>query len=151
MLLIGDDEREERHRLAGSRGHLQNAVSTRVEGLLEITHVCILLWIYPRIREEHREVIDEELHIGWLAGGGLRLPSEERVSVLDTRPTRALPLFVGCSSHEKCQIAAGAQCNQCRANISEDSTVDVVVEVLAQLPLHRVPRLWMSLMTSGIW
>jgi len=37
-------------------------VAARVQGLLEITHVGILLGVDPRIREEHGKIIDEKLH-----------------------------------------------------------------------------------------
>ena len=39
-------------------------MATRVERPLEVAHVVILLWVYPWVRKEYREIVDEELHRG---------------------------------------------------------------------------------------
>mmetsp|Transcript_2277 Transcript_2277/g.6643 ORF Transcript_2277/g.6643 Transcript_2277/m.6643 type:complete len:252 (+) Transcript_2277:1911-2666(+) len=62
--LIRRDEGEQTHGLAGTRRHLQEAVTTAIECLLKGTHVLVLLQVDPVIREEDVEAIEIEPHLG---------------------------------------------------------------------------------------
>lgn len=67
---VADDEREQRHRLAGAGGHLQKAMPPGIEGPLHLHHVLVLLRIDVLVGEVHRHVVDLEPH-----GGGRHLRS----------------------------------------------------------------------------
>lgn len=56
MLLVCDNERQQRHGLSGARRHLQDAVTPGIEGLFEIAHVGILFGVYTGVGEEDGEV-----------------------------------------------------------------------------------------------
>lgn len=81
---VGGDEGDQRRRLAGARGHLEQRVPARVEGALELPHVRVLLWVDRRVREVHRQAIQVEPHRGWeeraraLAAEVGRSPSRRR-------------------------------------------------------------------------
>jgi hypothetical protein len=67
---VGGDEGDERRRLAGARGHLEQRVPARVEGALELPHVRVLLRVDRRVREVHGQAIQVKPH----CGGGERQP-----------------------------------------------------------------------------
>jgi hypothetical protein len=60
--LVGGDQREERHGLAGARRHLEEAVPARVERALQLQHVLVLLGVDELVGEEDREALEEEAH-----------------------------------------------------------------------------------------
>lgn len=60
VLLVGDDQREQRYGLSCAGRHLQYTVTPRIEGLLEIAHVGILFGVDARVRKQHRKITGED-------------------------------------------------------------------------------------------
>ena len=56
ILLVCDNQGQKRNGFSCARRHLQDAVSTCIEGLLDSAHIFILLGIDPWIGKQHREV-----------------------------------------------------------------------------------------------
>ena len=56
ILLICYDQGQKRNSLSRSRRHLQDTVTTCVQGFFDGAHVFILLRVNPRVRKEDREV-----------------------------------------------------------------------------------------------
>lgn len=56
VLLVSNNQGQERNSLSRARRHLKDAVTPGIKGLLEIAHVGILLGVYSRVREEDGEI-----------------------------------------------------------------------------------------------
>jgi len=60
--LIGSNQRQQTHRFARSGWHFQKAVTTGIEGLLQRSHVLVLLEIYSVVGKENVQTIKIKPH-----------------------------------------------------------------------------------------
>lgn len=67
---VGNDQGEQRGRLARSRGHLQQAVALGVQATLKFQHVGILFRVDVLVRKVHQQAVHAE-PVDWVVKGVL--------------------------------------------------------------------------------